>query len=128
MSPQRLSSGARFQWRDVTYQISRLLPDGKVNLEELLTGAVSIVEMSTLVQALFDGELHFLVKTQLSPIVASKDQPPAFASRALSDYPAELVSIARYRLDVIRPLLSLEPPDPRRGQCPSAGGESRATH
>ncbi len=108
MSPQRLSSGARFQWRGVTYQISRLLPDGKVNLEEVLTGAVSVIEMSTLVQGLFDGELHFLVETQLSPTVASKDQPPSIVSRALSDYPAELVSVARYRLDVIRPLLSLE--------------------
>ena len=108
MSPQRLSSGARFQWRGVTYQISRLLPDGKVNLEEFLTGAVSVVEMSTLVQGLFDGELHFLVETPLSPTVASKDQPPSIVSRALSDYPAELVSVARYRLDVIRPLVSLE--------------------
>jgi putative transposase len=108
MNPQRLSSGARFQWRSVTYQISRLLPEGKVNLEELLTGAVSIVEMSTLVRGLFDDELHFLIENKPPLTAASTEQRSRCASLALSDYPAELVAIARYRLEVIRPLLRLE--------------------
>lgn len=108
MSPQRLSSGARFQWRGVTYQISRLLPDGKVNLEELLTGAVSIVEISTLVRGLFDDELHFLVDNTPPLMADSTNQRSPFTSLALSDYPDELVAIARYRLGVIRPLLALK--------------------
>jgi putative transposase len=108
MSPQRLSNGARFQWRGATYQINRLLPEGKVNLEELLTGATSIVEMLTLVRALFDDELHFLAENK-SPRMADVTEPPHVpAALALSDYPAEGVAIARYRLEVIRPLLELD--------------------
>ena len=108
MSPQRLSSGARFQWRGVTYQISRLLPDGKVNLEELLSGATLIIEMSTLVRGLFDDELHFLVENKPVPSVLVTEQLPACTSLALSDYPIELVAVARYRLEVIGPLLEME--------------------
>jgi putative transposase len=108
MSPQRLSSGARFKWHDVTYQISRLLPDGKVNLEELLSGAVLIVEMSTLVRGLFDNELHFLIENKPTPSLSATEQLPASTSLALSDYPIELVAVARYRLEVIRPLLEME--------------------
>ncbi len=108
MSPQRLSNGARFQWRDVIYQINHLLPEGKVNLEELLTGATSLVELSTLVQALFDDKLHFLAETKPARIATVPEQPHAPAALALSEYPAEGVAIARYRLEVIRPLLKLD--------------------
>lgn len=108
MKPQRLSSGARFEWHGRAYQINRLLPEGKVNLEELLTGAVSIVEMATLVRALFDDELHFQVESKPSRSAASPESQHPSTALALSDYPDELVAIAQYRLDVIRPLLSLE--------------------
>ncbi len=108
MKPQRLSSGARFEWHGRAYQINRLLPEGKVNLEELLTGAIAIVEMATLVRALFDDELHFQVENKPSRSTSSQESHHPSTSLALSDYPAELVAIAQYRLDVIRPLLNLE--------------------
>jgi hypothetical protein len=60
MTSLRLSGGARFQWRGANYQITRLLPARQVNLEDLLTGTTSSVEMMTLVQALFEDELYFL--------------------------------------------------------------------
>lgn len=107
MTSQRLSSGARFQWRGVSYQITRLLPLGQVNLEDLLTGTTSSVEMMALVQALFDDELHFLTDNRpgSSAATAKPLRPPA--PLALSEYSAELVAIARYRLAVIEPLLKL---------------------
>jgi hypothetical protein len=73
MSAQRLSSGARFQWHGITYQINRLLPDGQVNLEEVLTGATSIVAMTVLVHAVFDDELHFLGDNRSALSVTSDD-------------------------------------------------------
>ncbi len=109
MTSQRLSSGARFQWRSASYQITRLLPAGQVNLEDLLTGTTSSVEVMTLVQALFDDELYFIAdnKSGSSATATAKPlRPPA--PLALSEYPAELVAIARYRLSVIDPLLKLE--------------------
>jgi putative transposase len=108
MISQRLSNGARFQWRGASYQITRLLPAGQVNLEDLLTGTTSTVEMMTLVQALFNDELHFLVdnKPRSSATTPPAIRPPA--ALALSEYPTELVAIARYRLAVIEPLLKLE--------------------
>jgi len=107
MTSQRLSSGARFQWHGVSYQITRLLPAGQVNLEDLMTGTISSVAMMDLVQALFDDELHFLAdnKPGASVTTAQPACPPAWL--ALSEYPAELVTIARYRLTVIEPLLKL---------------------
>ena len=54
------SRGARFRWQDTTYQIARLLPGGQANIENILTGAISVVEINTLVYALFAAELHFV--------------------------------------------------------------------
>lgn len=108
MNLPRLSNGARFQWRGATYQINRLLPDGQANLEDLLTGASTSIEVSVLVRALFDDELHFLGNTLSFANAASAEPPHRSAALALSDYPSEWVAIARYRLEVIRPLLALE--------------------
>lgn len=107
MSAQRLSSGARFQWHGITYQINRLLPDGQVNLEEVLTGATSIVAMTVLVHAVFDDELHFLGDNRPALSVTPDASAESPAGLPLSDYPLELVAIARDRLAVIRPLLAL---------------------
>jgi hypothetical protein len=60
MSKHRFSSGARFRWQGTTYQIVRLLPVGQANIENILSGATSVVEISILVKALFDFELHFV--------------------------------------------------------------------
>ena len=108
MNPQRLSNGARFQWRGTTYQINRLLPDGHVMLEDLLSGVVSDVEMLILVRALFDDELHFLAESSVSQKTMAAAAPSSNKMLALSDYPAEGVAVARYRLEIIHPLLELK--------------------
>lgn len=109
MTAQRLSNGAQFQWRGLPYQINQLLPEGQVVIEDLLSGGVSNVEMLTLVRALFDDELHFLTGPQIAPKGATGAAPASNSLLALSDYPVEGVAIARYRLDIIHPLLELQP-------------------
>jgi len=108
MSRQRFSSGARFRWQDTTYQIVRLLPGGQANIENILTGAISVVEVSTLVHALFAGELYFVSENALALPDAQVKSGGAEAHLSLSDYPAVLVAVARYRLEVISPLLEIE--------------------
>ena len=49
MSRQRFTSGARVRWQGVTYQITRLLPGGQAHLEDVLTGAIAVVEIAVLV-------------------------------------------------------------------------------
>lgn len=105
MSRQRFTSGARVRWQGVTYQITRLLPAAQANLENLLTGAISVVEIATLVKALFAAELAFSADQQLAPLPGPAADNSA-APRSLADYPAALVAIARYRLSVIEPLLA----------------------
>jgi putative transposase len=106
MDRQHFSSGAVFHWQKATYRILRLLPDGKANLEESLTGAVMSVDISVLVQALFNGELFFVVERKSISIEPQTANPAKVLS--LSDYPEELVAIARYRLEVILPLLKMQ--------------------
>ena len=105
MSRPRFTSGARLRWQGVTYQIIRLLPDAQANLENLLTGATAVVEIATLVKALFAAELAFISDRQLAPLPGPAQEDSA-GPRSLADYPAALVAIARYRLSVIEPLLA----------------------
>ena len=108
MIGQRFSSGARFRWQNTTYQIVHLLPDGQANIENILTGAVSMVEINALVHALFAAELHFVSESiPVSPDAQAKLERSE-AHLDLSDYPETLVIVARYRLEVIRPLLEMK--------------------
>ncbi len=106
MYRQHLSSGAVFRWQNATYRVLRLLPDGKANLENSLSGEVMSVEISVLVQALFQAELSFVVEGKPLSITAPTEDHQTKAM-LLSDYPDVLVAIARYRLEVILPLLQM---------------------
>lgn len=108
MGAQRFAAGYRFQWRGATYEVRQLLPEGKVSVEDLFTGGLTVVDLPTLVQALFDGELRFAV-------TGRQGRPGAGGSSTASQYvdladcPSHLVRIARYRLEAIQPLLELAP-------------------
>lgn len=108
MSKHRFSSGTGFRWQGTAYQIIRLLPAGQANIENILSGAISVVEISILVKALFDFELHFISKTGTVLPDAQEQSRIAAINLSLTDYPTILVSIARYRLKVINPLLELK--------------------
>jgi putative transposase len=108
MSKRRFSSGARFRWQETTYQIVHLLPGRQVNIENILTGATSVVEISTLVHALFAAALDFV--SENTPVLPDAQAQNGIIGPhlSLSDYPAKLVIVARYRLEVIRPLLEMK--------------------
>jgi putative transposase len=108
MSMQRFSSGSRFCWQGVTYAVMRLLPDGKINIENIFTRATLVVEVSTLVRALFDGELQFVVEGKHVKSDVGDGSGVTSEYLDLSDCPEKLVIIARYRLEVIRPLLEMK--------------------
>lgn len=104
MSKHFLSSGTRFLWQGTTYQILRVLPTGQVSLENMLSGTTCIVEIPVLTKALFNFELHFISKNEMA-LPKSRDSK---SHLSLTDYPEELIAVARYRFNVISPLLSMK--------------------
>jgi putative transposase len=110
MSRHRFSTGTRFRWQGATYEVVRLLPQGQINLEDMFTGAVSLVSLSELVTALFEDQLLFAVEgnqaNRNDPALINTTQPYT----DLADCPQHLVAVARYRLMVIEPLLKMERP------------------
>jgi putative transposase len=108
MSVQRFSSGSRFRWQGVTYTVIKLLPEGQINIEDIFSGAALVVQVSTLIRALFDGELQFVVKGK--QVKSDLDRGVGVTNEYLdlADCPEKLVTIARYRLEVIRSLLEME--------------------
>jgi putative transposase len=108
MQAQRFSAKNRFHWQDTVYEIKRRLPaTGQVSIEDVFTRTIQAVDLLVLVKALFDGELRFVVEGQ-HPKPGTEDSTEDKYTD-LADYPEHLVCIARYRLDVIRPLLALPP-------------------
>ena len=103
MSIHRFTSGQIFRWKDGIYQVMRLLPDDEINIEQVRTGAVQIVKTRDLVMALFNGDLTF---QSVGASESKSNSASAGPDRIdLSDYPKELVEIARWRLKAIKPLL-----------------------
>jgi putative transposase len=108
MSAQRFSIGQQFYWNDTLYEVKRLLPAGEVNLENIATSALQVVNLNDLVTALFQGHLTFAVKGQPKEFGSAQEQAKnVIACADLADYPEELVAIARRRLEIIEPLLQL---------------------
>ena len=108
----QFAPGARIKWQGIVYEVRRVTV-GKVNLEELSTEAFITVEVCTLTEALFSGQLEFITPTSHT-LNAPCDSLEASTSsqrrarRTLEDYPPEGVAIAGRRLWVIQPLLEGE--------------------
>ncbi|HEY6541681.1 MAG TPA: hypothetical protein VIZ18_12115, partial [Ktedonobacteraceae bacterium] len=109
MATQRFIRAARFTWHNNLYEVMRLLPEGKVNIEDVFTGAVVVVDLPMLVQALFEGELAFVDQKKQRSAPAGDRAGAQEPYLPLTDYPDHLVAIACYRLEIIQPLLQLEP-------------------
>ena len=109
MSAHRFSTGKQFHWCNTTHEVRRLLPGGSVSLEDIFTGNTARVELSTLVKALFDGELRFAVEGKHARPTVDGNASTESEYVDLADCPEHLVMIARYRLEVIQPLLALPP-------------------
>jgi putative transposase len=106
MSTERFVSGTRFRWQNNTYEIKRLLPGNRVNIDDIFTGEVRTELLSTLVTALFAGDLRFPNLRGGRQVDAFKDETD-LPVLALDDYPEHLVAIARVRLEIIQPLIEL---------------------
>lgn len=108
MSKHRFTTGTRFRWQGLSYTVVRLLPHGQVNLEDMFTGAVSLVALAELVTALFEGQLQFAIDGKQ----ANRNEQDLISTTQpytdLADCPEHLVVIARYRLAVIQPLLTVK--------------------
>jgi putative transposase len=127
MSAQHFSTGARFHWRGSVYEVRRTLPSvdapgsqspndnaagGRVIIEDVATEAALTLSVDTLKQALFEGELQFETISRQDKGARQEARGPGDAitgsnSLPLGDYPPQLADIARYRLEVIQPLVSL---------------------
>lgn len=104
MSAQHFSTGKQFRWQGELYEVKRLLPNGEINIEVVKTGATVVKPIREIVEALFGGELFFVViKRNSTGLVEEK----IGAGKELDDYLPHLVKIARYRLEVIKPLVAL---------------------
>lgn len=100
MSTHRFSMGKQFCWKEVLYEVKRMLPEEGIQIEEVATGLPRMVKLQELVEAFFREELFFL---GLGKSKATKEEErPA----ELADYPADLVALAKRRLAIIQPLLA----------------------
>lgn len=109
MATQRFIRTARFTWQGTLYEVMRLFPEGKVNIEEVFTGAVLLVDLSVLVHALFEGDLAFVGQEQRRSAPRSGRVEAHSQYLPLTDYPDHLVAIACHRLEIIQPYLQMEP-------------------
>jgi len=96
MSTLRFTLGTSFVWDQIRYEVAQLLPDQHVRLLNPNTGAVRVVPLLELTQALLKKTLHIDSPTQ-------ETSPDGF--QELSDYTAHQIDTARYRLRIIQPLI-----------------------
>jgi putative transposase len=128
MSAQRLVMGTQFYWRDRLYEVKHLLPAGQVSVECLFTGVVETIETQTLVVALFSGEMQFVAEHRAARGRGAEPSHSQCHALDLTDYPEHLVAIARYRLEVIQPLLALASSQHTRQVIQARIQEVRAHH
>jgi putative transposase len=107
MSVHRFSTGKQFDWNGSRWEVKRPLPEGKINIEDMNTTAIKVVDLQELVAALFAGDLKFVIETRSKKLGVSKHPLPEETPLELSDYPEKWVARARFRLHVIKPLLAL---------------------
>lgn len=107
MSVHRFSTGKQFDWSGSRWEVKRPLPEGKINIEDMNTTAIKVVDLQELVEALFAGDLKFVIEIRAKKPGVSKHPLPEETSLELSDYPEKQAARARFRLHVIKPLLVL---------------------
>ena len=127
MQRQRFIPGKNFVWQATTYVVQRVLPTQQVVIEHAGSTALTTVPLITLVQALFEGTLHFITAPSSPDASTAERSLAANRGRDLQDYPAELVMIARARLAAIQPLLALTPGQRTRAAVVERSRALRAT-
>lgn len=104
MNTKRFSTGQRFRWNNVFFEVKRLTPSGQLNIENLETGAITTVPQDDLITALFTGLLTF--ETSGDNRLPSQSLP-SDTHLALSELPKQEQKRIRFRYEAIEPLLKL---------------------
>ena len=101
--------GKRFRWANTTYQVKLVLLAGQeVRLEDLFTGERKNVAVAALIQAFFRGEIRFEIQgKQARPAADAGEIKTEYRYLTLEECPEGLVRLARWRLEVIEPLLKM---------------------
>ncbi len=99
MTARRFSTSVRFTWQGQTFEIRQLLPGSRINIALVDTGEMQTVGFADLFRALARNELAF---TDQKPNRAAENPTIDW-----SDIPEAYRHIAAYRLEVIRPLLTI---------------------
>ncbi len=102
----RFAPGTRFEWEDSIWKITHKTKTGLVNLED----AAGILEDRTvpatiLVRAFFGRELR-PVESARALTLRQGGGAQARVPRALDDVPEPLVAAARFKMEVLRPLIA----------------------
>ncbi len=103
MSKQRFETGRWFTWQSEVYEVKRLLPGSLVEIENLQRTTHQTIPFAQLAQALFSGSLRLVEQKPGQPRRLQEENLPT-----LADYPERLRKMAEYRLEVIRPLISVD--------------------
>jgi len=120
MSAHYFTTGSRFEWQQMLFVVDRAFPqEGKVNLENLHTGAFITETIEHLMAEFFEARLRFVVGPE-----ASKHKPKEMD---LSDYAPDLADIAQQRYEVIGPLRKLRPAERTKAVIAKRIAEVKAT-
>jgi putative transposase len=101
----RFVEGEKFKWQGREWLIKDSRANGKVTLVDQATGEVQDEDRLTLVEALFSGKLRVTTTAEKG---STKNRQRNNTPLDLSDYPPQLVAVAKYRLRVIEPLLAAD--------------------
>ncbi len=108
MSAARFVTGTQFCWNHQNYEVTRLLPGRHIHIMNINTGEIQMVAFDTLLAALFvERTLKFVIFGKAARPTGDSTLTTEYAFLSLEDCPEHLVNIARWRLQVIQPLLDM---------------------
>lgn len=107
MTARRFSTGSRFLWNNVLYEVRRLLPENNINIANMETGEMDTVAFILLYRDLIEGKIRFEGEG------ASSDKPPSVID--WSDISEECRQIIEFRKQVIEPLVDIPPQERKVG-------------
>lgn len=105
MSTYRFSKGQQFVWNEIMYVVLQRRGD-KVTVEDA-TSLVRTVEYADLVQALFSEQLRFVVEGEQSGRSGDAVLKTKSSLKHWDLYPPHSQAVARFRMEVIWPLLQI---------------------
>ncbi len=114
MSTHQFIVGTRFRWQEKTYEVRPSSAENTLTLREVLTKQETNVDMRVLAKALFEGTLFFITREQSMKSIISTSSNSQTEQPTLSDYSEYQSNIALYRLQVISPLLKMQPKERSR--------------